>query len=195
LNLTTKVPNLPVIDEIHASPEVAELYAHFRDAFGRPNVPGILQCFATHPPLLEHMMGLAKSMLFTDGALGRTNKEMLATFVSARNSCEYCADSHGYSLRMNGGSMDMLEAAMKCNAHSKSINPAQTALLVFVEKVTDNSQSITPGDVETLRVAGWSDLQIAEAIHFAALFACFNRVVNAFGLPSQGMLTKAGGAV
>jgi alkylhydroperoxidase family enzyme len=35
---------------------------------------------------------------------------------------------------------------------------------------------------------GWSELQIAEAIHVAALFSTFNRVANAFGLKSQGLL-------
>ena len=39
-----------------------------------------------------------------------------------------------------------------------------------------------------MREAGWTDLQIAEAIHLTALFASFNRVVNAFGLSSQEML-------
>jgi AhpD family alkylhydroperoxidase len=118
--------NLSVVSEANASLEVKQLYEHFRQTFGRPEVPGILQCFATHPPLLQHMMGLAETMLFSAGALGRANKEMLATFVSAQNHCDYCADSHGFFLRMNGGSSE--------------------------------------------------------------LFACFNRVVNAFGLPSQNLL-------
>ena len=192
MNPSTKQLNLPVIGEANASPEVEKLYARFRETFQRPNVPGILTCFATHPPLLEHMLGLAESMLFTEGALGRANKEMLATFVSARNKCEYCADSHGHALQRNGGSKAMLAAAMTCDVHASSIDPSQAALLAFVQQVTDDSQSIVPADVERLRAAGWSDLQIAEAIHLAALFACFNRVVNAFGLPSQGLLTSAG---
>jgi uncharacterized peroxidase-related enzyme len=187
--------NLPGVTEGTGLPEVEALYERFRAQFGRPHVPGILTCFATHPPLLDHMLGVAQSMLFTDGALGRANKEMLATFVSSRNSCEYCADSHGHSLRMNGGSTAMLAAAMTCSVHSESIDSAQNALLVFVQKITDDSQSITPIDIEALRTAGWSDLQIAEAIHLAALFACFNRVVNAFGLPSQGMLATIGEAL
>lgn len=184
--------NLPIVSEADAPDEVAPLYAHFRETFGRPHVPGILQCFATHPPLLEHMIGLAQSMLFADGALGRTNKELLATFVSARNNCDYCADSHGYFLRQSGGSSDLLSAALTCNLQSTSIDGPQAALLTFVQRVTDDSQSIRPHDVEVLRAAGWTDLQIAETIHLTALFACFNRVVNAFGLPSQGMLTKTG---
>jgi uncharacterized peroxidase-related enzyme len=185
-------PNLPGISEAEASPEVVRLYAEFRETFGRPKVPAILTCFATHPPLLEHMMGLAKSMLFSDGALGRMNKEMIATFVSARNNCEYCVDSHGYALRMSGGSADMLGAVQACELHSDSIDPAQAALLAFVHKLTNDSQSIVPIDVETLGAAGWSDLQIAETIHLTALFACFNRVVNAFGLASPGMLATMG---
>ena len=48
---------------------------------------------------------------------------------------------------------------------------------------------IVPADVEALRLAGWSDLQIAETIHVTALFASFNRVVNGFGLPSQDLLS------
>lgn len=36
--------------------------------------------------------------------------------------------------------------------------------------------------------SGWSELQIAEAVHVTALFAAFNRVANGFGLGSQGLL-------
>jgi uncharacterized peroxidase-related enzyme len=180
--------NLPVVSEQSAPPEVARLYAQFRNDFGRPQIPGILQCFATHPPLLEHMMGLAQSMLFVDGALDRCHKEMLSAFVSAQNQCAYCTDSHGFFFRVHGGTPEALAAVMACHLESETITPPQRALLDFARKITQNSQAIAPADVETLRVAGWSDLQIAETIHLTALFACFNRVVNGFGLPSQDLL-------
>jgi uncharacterized peroxidase-related enzyme len=185
--------NLPVVGEAEAPDEVKQLYARFRKTFGRPEVPRILQCFATHPPLLEHMMGLAETMLFSDGALGRKNKELLATFVSSQNHCDYCADSHGFFLRMNDGSSELLEAAKACDLQSASLTPEQRSLLHFVQKITEASNSVSPQDVEHLRGFGWTDLQIAEAIHLAALFACFNRVVNGFGLPSQGLLTLPDG--
>ncbi len=180
--------NLPVVTEQTASPEVARLYAQFRKDFDRPQVPGILKCFATHPPLLEHMMGLAQSMLFVDGALDRRHKEMLSAFVSAQNQCAYCTDSHGFSFRVHGGSAVALEAVAVCHLESDAITPPQRVLLDFARKITQDSQAIAPSDIEDLRVAGWSDLQIAETIHLTALFACFNRVVNAFGLPSQELL-------
>ena len=187
----SQAANLPMVDEAHASPEVRNLYAHFREAFGRPQIPGILQCFATHPSLLEHMMGLAQSMLFTEGALGRVQKEMIATAISSRNRCAYCADSHGFSLTVHGGPPELLAAAMECDATSLAFLPEQRVLISFVQKLTDDSASVEPDDIDTLRVSGWNDLQIAETIHITALFACFNRVVNGFGLSSQDLLGVA----
>jgi uncharacterized peroxidase-related enzyme len=184
----TQSANLPIVNEDDASPEVERLFTRFRTDFGRPRVPGILRCFATHPPLLEHMMELAQSMLFIDGALDRQHKEMIATFVSSRNRCAYCADSHGFFLRANGGSPELLTAVMACEVDSREFTSQQGALLRFVQKITDDAQSVTRADIELLHASGWTDLQIAEAIHVTALFACFNRVVNAFGLPSQDLL-------
>ena len=189
-SVRTRAANLPVVEEADASAQVSTLYAEFRERFGRPRIPGILKCFATHPPLLQHMMGLAESMLFSEGALGRRNKELLATFVSARNDCSYCADSHGAFLLQQSSSADLLHAALDCDLASPALDPFQQALLRFAGKINDNAGRLETADITELRAAGWSDLQIAEAIHLAALFACFNRVVSAFGLPSQEMLTS-----
>ena len=180
--------NLALVSEADAPIEVKALYVQFRSRFGRAQVPGILQCFATHPPLLEHMMGLAEAMLFSEGALGREHKELLATFVSAGNRCAYCADSHGYFLRVHGGSEEALQAALKCDQTAEALTPQLQRWLGFIFKVSVESSSITPVDVDALRHDGWNDLQIAETIHLTALFAAFNRVVNAFGLTSQSLL-------
>jgi uncharacterized peroxidase-related enzyme len=180
--------NLDVVNEESASPEIKRLYQQFREDFTRSQVPGILQCFATHPPLLTHMMGLAKSMLFVDGALGRQHKEMISTFVSATNKCNYCADSHACSFRVLGGSASARCAVLSCDPDSHSITANERTLLQFGRKITQESHAITPDDIEAMRLANWTDLQIAEAIHVTALFATFNRVVNAFGLPSQELL-------
>jgi uncharacterized peroxidase-related enzyme len=180
--------NIPLIEESTATGEVAALYQHFRSHFGRPDVPGILKCFATHPPLLRHMMDLSESLIFADGRLTRKHKEMIATLVSAQNSCPYCQDSHAYFLRVHGGSSQALAAIETNNLDSPELTTAEQTLLGFARKVNLNSHEICRADVDLVRQAGWSELQIAEAVHVAALFATFNRVANAFGLESQGLL-------
>jgi uncharacterized peroxidase-related enzyme len=134
------------------------------------------------------MLGLAQEMLFVDGELGRQNKELISTYVSSSNRCSYCADSHACAFRMQGGTHAAIHAVLACDLLSENLTPQQRILLEFVHKVTQASQAVSPTDIESMRLAGFSDLQIAEAIHVTSLFAAFNRVVNSFGLPSQHLL-------
>jgi uncharacterized peroxidase-related enzyme len=113
---------------------------------------------------------------------------MIATLVSSQNGCAYCADSHGYFLRMHGGSAEALIAVQQGQLDSTSLTSAEQALLAFVAKVNSRSHEIVADDIVRLRTTGWSEPQIAETIHIAALFATYNRVANAFGLASQGLL-------
>lgn len=135
------------------------------------------------------MMDLSEHMIFADGSLGRRQKEMIATLVSTENECPYCADSHGFFYRMHGGTSSTLAAIQAGNLESPELTPAERALLKFARKVNVNSRQIAKNDVDALLQSGWSELQIAETVHVAALFATFNRVVNAFGLESQGLLS------
>ena len=180
--------NLSCVEEQDATLEVAALFESFRVRFGREDVPGILKCFATHPPLLRHMMELSESLIFADGHLLRRHKEMIATLVSAQNACSYCADSHGYFLRVHGGSAETLRALQTDDLTDASLSGAEQKLLSFARKVNHSSHDISPADADEVRQAGWSELQIAEAVHIVALFAMFNRVANTFGLSSQGLL-------
>jgi len=182
------VTNLPIVQEYEANDAVAKSYAHYREHFGRPDVPGILKCFATHPPLLDQMIALASSLLFTEGHLPRKVKEMIATYVSALNDCPYCVDSHASFLRMQGGSDELLSALSSGTLETVSISAEERQLLDFARKVTNESYKVTPDDIRRLNDVGWNQLQIAEATHITALFAFFNRVANTFGLPSQHRL-------
>jgi alkylhydroperoxidase family enzyme len=58
-----------------------------------------------------------------------------------------------------------------------------------VELVTKAASLTTADDVQKLRNAGWSEDQIAEAVYITAMFAFFNRVADAFGVPSQDYLS------
>ena len=68
------------------------------------------------------------------------------------------------------------------------LTPAERTLLDYVEKVTNAAPRTTAEDVQKVRDAGWSEDQIAEAVYVTAMFAFFNRVADAFGVPSQEYL-------
>ncbi len=61
-------------------------------------------------------------------------------------------------------------------------------MLDYVKLITDAAYRSTAEDVQKLRDAGWKEEQIAEAVYITAMFAFFNRVADAFGVPSQDYL-------
>ena len=62
-------------------------------------------------------------------------------------------------------------------------------MLEYVELVTKAAYRTTADDVQKLRDAGWTEDQIAEAVYVTAMFAFFNRVADAFGVPPQDYLS------
>jgi alkylhydroperoxidase family enzyme len=63
-------------------------------------------------------------------------------------------------------------------------------LLDYVRQVSEAAYRTTAEDVQKLRDVGWKEEQIAEAVYVTAMFAFFNRVADAFGMPSQEYLSK-----
>jgi uncharacterized peroxidase-related enzyme len=176
--------NLPLVDERTASREVRTLFAQYRERFARTDLPGIVLCFASNPALIKGMMQIAEEFLFGNSLLSRRHKEMIATYVSRQNACPYCADSHGALLEAQGGSLAMMCALQSGDLNAQLFTTAELALLKFTGKVNAHSATVTRDDVETAMGAGWTEAQVAEAVHIAALFAGFNRVANGFGLSS-----------
>jgi alkylhydroperoxidase family enzyme len=69
------------------------------------------------------------------------------------------------------------------------LREAERALLDYVQLITESAYRSTGEDVEKLRLAGWKEDEIAEAVYITAMFAFFNRVADAFGVPPQNYLS------
>jgi uncharacterized peroxidase-related enzyme len=179
--------NLSIVEEEAAGEDVQALYREFRSRFGRADLPGIVKCFATNPAVLKSMIDLAAEFLFIDGHLSRRQKEMIATLVSAENGCPYCANSHGNALLAQGGSTEVLCALQTGAVDSNCFVEAERVLMRFALKVNSDSRSVTRAEVEKVMQAGWTEPQLAETVHFVALFAAFNRIANSFGLPAPDL--------
>ena len=70
------------------------------------------------------------------------------------------------------------------------LTAAERLLLDYAKLITDAAYRSTAEDVQKLREAGWKEDQIAEAVYIMAMFAFFNRVADAFGIPAQNYLEQ-----
>ncbi len=82
-----------------------------------------------------------------------------------------------------------MNAILEGKIEEAGLPPAERTLLDYVELITKAAYRSTADDVQKLRDAGWSEEQISEAVYITAMFAFFNRVADAFGVPSQDYLT------
>lgn len=83
-----------------------------------------------------------------------------------------------------------MSAILEGKVDDAALTSAERALLNYVELITRSAPRSTPDDVQKLRDAGWKEDQIAEAVYVTAMFAFFNRVADAFGIPSQDYLSS-----
>src|ERR1700761_6827289 len=60
-------------------------------------LPGISGVMAQFTPTAKSLRSVAQTLLVdTNGTLTRWEKELIATYVSSRNGCEFCMKSHGH---------------------------------------------------------------------------------------------------
>jgi uncharacterized peroxidase-related enzyme len=166
---------IKIIEDAEATGETAVAYDLWRAGSGRQQVPGIIKCFGARPDFLRRIIDLGNTVHFSEGHLSRRQKEMIA--------------SHAYFLRVQGASDQCVKAIVEGKLDQAGLTPAERALLDYVELITHAAHRSTPDDVEKLRVAGWKEVEISEAVYITALFAFFNRVADAFGVPAQDYLT------
>lgn len=81
-----------------------------------------------------------------------------------------------------------MKALVEGKLDEAGLTPAERALLDYIKLITDAAYRSTAEDVQKLRDVGWKEDQIAEAVYITAMFAFFNRVADAFGVPSQDYL-------
>jgi alkylhydroperoxidase family enzyme len=82
-----------------------------------------------------------------------------------------------------------VNAILEGKLDEAGLTSPERVLLDYVELITKAAYRSTADDVQKLRDAGWSEEQISEAVYITAMFAFFNRVADAFGVPSQDYLT------
>jgi uncharacterized peroxidase-related enzyme len=81
--------------------------------------------------------------------------------------------------------LDRLVHHVASNWRVAPLRPGVLALLDFAERVTREPADLSRGAVEALRLAGWSDVAIHDAVQVIAYFNYINRVADALGVEPE----------
>ena len=143
-------------------------------------LPGISAGFAFRPETAKPMRELAHVLLHQPNSLTAGERELIATYVSARNDCHFCQASHGAAAACHLGDESVVEK-VKANFRDAPVSDKLKALLVIAGKVQKDGKLVTGADVDAGRSLGATDLEIHDTVLIAAAFCMYNRYVDGLG--------------
>jgi uncharacterized peroxidase-related enzyme len=141
-------------------------------------LPGILGPMAFRPETAKPLNQLADILLRGPSTLSPGERELIATYVSARNDCFFCQTIHGAVAAHHLGGNEQLVRDVKMAAAGAAISEKLKALLAIAGKVQTGGKSVLPEDVERARQQGATDLEIHDTVLIAAAFCMYNRYVD-----------------
>lgn len=144
------------------------------------DMPGITAGLAFRPETAKPMRELAHVLLHTSGNRGFSSRdrELVASFVSSRNTCYFCQASHGAAAaHLNGGDASLVDSVCR-NYKTAAISDKLRALLAIAEQVQMDGKRVTKELVDEARKHGATDLDIHDTVLIAAAFCMYNRYVD-----------------
>jgi uncharacterized peroxidase-related enzyme len=132
---------------------------------------------AFRPETAKPLNELVDVLLRGPHPLSPGERELIATYVSSQNDCEYCQTIHG-AIAAHHLKNEPLVVDVKQNYQAAAISPKLKALLAIAGKTARGGKNVTAADVARAREEGASDLEIHDTVLIAAVFCMCNRYVD-----------------
>jgi uncharacterized peroxidase-related enzyme len=173
-------PWIETVIEIGLSDEeLAAVYEQAPNAKGSP----YFATLALDLPALVERTGLFNNTMRSPGGGSNAERELAATATSQINGCVYCASVHAQRYVQYAKRPGVMDRLLAAGVESPLDDPREQAIVDFSARLTRNPSELTPADVQYLRDAGLTDLEIYDIAQSAAMFAWANRLMQTLGDP------------
>jgi uncharacterized peroxidase-related enzyme len=170
---------IPYPDPADLDDDGRNAVADFEQAHGRPSL--LRRMLAWFPPAL----GVADRMYepcFEQGLLSRELKELLFVVSSHERGCSYCAGGHSRFLVKELGFTRSDVERLRDGEPIEQLGDAELALVAFMRKLCHEPHKTVDADIRNLRMNGWSDAEIVEALTINMISAFTNTMAMALHL-------------
>ena len=136
---------------------------------------------ARQPQVLLERSQAFNAIMYAPGGLSRAEREVAATAVSRSNRCVYCASVHAQRFEQLAKRNDVM-AQLFDEPDTAGTNARERAIIQASLALTRAPGSFGKQNLQPLRDAGLSDLEILDMLHSAALFGWANRLMLNLGV-------------
>jgi uncharacterized peroxidase-related enzyme len=171
---------IQVIQEEDAGVELKEVYDELVQKRGK--LSEVLKVQSLHPASIQSHVSLYMDIMFSNTALSRAEKELIAVVVSTANGCLYCQTHHGAALNAYWKD-DARIAGLKKDYQSVSLPVKELLLCRFAVHLTKDPAAHEATDFTLeLKKAGFSDEAILDIALVTSYFNFVNRMVLSLGV-------------
>ena len=144
-------------------------------------LPGIVGPMTAYPESGKALNALADVLLRGPSPLSSAERELIATWVSKRNHCTFCAHTHAAVARaLYGDACSVVDHVLEDEAMAP-LDERMQALLAIADRVREDGRLVGAADIARARAAGADDRTIHDTVLIAAAFCMFNRYVDGLG--------------
>ncbi|HKN98212.1 MAG TPA: carboxymuconolactone decarboxylase family protein [Pseudonocardiaceae bacterium] len=155
--------------------------AHIDLGLDEQRFPGINGLMRFRPETAAPLGDLAEVLLRAPNSLTPGERELIAAYVSSRNECDFCADSHSAFAAAQLPEGRTLVDQVRADLATAPVSAKLRALLRIAGAVQQDGRKVTPELVAGARDEGATDVEIHDTVLIAAAFCMFNRYVDGLG--------------
>jgi uncharacterized peroxidase-related enzyme len=144
-------------------------------------LPGIVGPMTAYPESGKALNALAEVLLRGPSPLTPAERELIAAWVSRRNDCTFCANTHAAVARTHYGDARGIVDQVLEDVATAPLGDKMRALLAIADRVRQDGRSVTDEDITRARAAGADDRSLHDTVLIAAAFCMFNRYVDGLG--------------
>ena len=115
------------------------------------------------------------------GPLTPGQRELIAAYTSALNSCRFCHGVHA-EVAKGFGIEPVIFEGMMADPGGATVDEKMKPLLAYVRKLTEAPSRLTDADADAVHAAGWDDDALVYTIAVCAYFNNMNRLVEGSGI-------------
>ncbi len=168
---------LPVVDLEHATPEqLAVLDASHPKA----RTSDYYRFLVHQPRILQERSVIFNAIMYAPGGLSRAERELASVVVSRVNGCVYCASVHAQRFEQLAKRNDAVHQVFT-DPLGAGTSVRERALVRASVDLTRDPAGFGAAQVQSLRAAKLSDLEILDLVHAVAVFAWANRLMLNLG--------------
>jgi uncharacterized peroxidase-related enzyme len=119
-------------------------------------------------------------------------RELIATFVSDLNACNYAARTHQATAEALGIDACVFDCLLE-NIDSAPVEAKLKPVLRYVKKLTETPEQMTKRDADEVFEAGWEEKSFHFAVMICGMFNLYNRLLQGYGVENTAQFHQQSG--